>query len=105
MHKIKNRTVKKRPNQGKSHQQSELISQFLTFQTQLKLFHWASIRYGQHKASDQLHADLATHIDSFVEKMLGKYKNHADIVPIISKSRINITNPATSLEYIIELVK
>ena len=114
MHKIKNRTIKnKTSKQGKTNkkiktscnQQSEIISQFLTFQTQLKLFHWASIRYGQHKASDQLHADLATHIDSFVEKMLGKYKNHADIISIITKSRINITNPATTLEHIIELVK
>ena len=40
-----------------------------------------------------------------LEKMLGKYKNHADIISIITKSRINITNPATTLEHIIELVK
>jgi len=50
---------------------SNLVSTLLTFQIKLKLFHWNTDNYAQHKASDQLHTDLSENIDSFVEKLLG----------------------------------
>jgi len=38
----------------------------------VKLYHWKTISYSQHKATDQLYADLNLSIDKFVEVMLGE---------------------------------
>ena len=38
----------------------------------VKLYHWKTTSYAQHKATDELYANLNTNIDTFVEIMLGK---------------------------------
>ncbi len=83
---------------------SQTISTLLTFQTTLKLFHWDTARYAQHKASDQLHTDLSANIDSFVEKMLGKYPDHAATNRIIKRVQVAVRNPKLSLANMIQKV-
>jgi DNA-binding ferritin-like protein len=83
---------------------SRIISNLLTFQTTLKLFHWDTARYAQHKASDQLHTDLSANIDSFVEKMLGKYPDHAAINPIMKRVHVVVQNPKLSLDAMVQKV-
>ena len=38
----------------------------------VKLYHWKTNSYAQHKATDELYANLNLNIDKFVEIMLGK---------------------------------
>jgi len=38
----------------------------------VKLYHWKTRSYGQHKATDELYGNLNEHIDKFVEILLGK---------------------------------
>ena len=38
----------------------------------VKLYHWNTLSYSQHKATDQLYSDLNESIDTFVEILLGK---------------------------------
>jgi hypothetical protein len=38
----------------------------------VKLYHWKTHSYGQHKATDELYAKLNEHIDKFIEILLGK---------------------------------
>lgn len=45
---------------------------FLSFMNQLKLYHWATLSYARHKASDALQQALAPLVDQFVEVYLGK---------------------------------
>jgi DNA-binding ferritin-like protein len=47
----------------------------------VKLYHWKTTSFAQHKATDELYAKLNESIDTFVETMLGK-----------TGSRVNLTN-------------
>jgi len=38
----------------------------------IKLYHWKTKSYAQHKATDELHGRLSENIDKFVEVLLGK---------------------------------
>jgi DNA-binding ferritin-like protein len=53
---------------------------FLQMLNTVKLYHWKTSSYAQHKATDELYANLNTNIDTFVEIMLGK-----------TGSRVNLT--------------
>ena len=61
--------------------QETIVLMFLQMLNTVKLYHWKTHSYAQHKASDELYGELNTNIDSFVETMLGKKGN-----------RVNLTN-------------
>lgn len=62
----KRRTVKKRPTSGR------IVQMFLQFLNMIKLYHWKTRSYSQHKATDELYGRLNENIDKFVEVLLGK---------------------------------
>jgi len=45
---------------------------FIEMLNVVKLYHWKTKSYAQHKATDELYELLNGHIDKFVEVMLGK---------------------------------
>lgn len=51
----------------------KLIAPFITLQQQLRIFHWQSDTYAQHKAFGKAYESLDDLIDSFVETYAGKY--------------------------------
>lgn len=53
-----------------SHQ--NMVIMFLQMLNTVKLYHWKTSSYAQHKATDELYSNLNGSIDSFVEIMLGK---------------------------------
>ena len=50
-----------------------IVSKFLTYQNQIKILHWQTTSYAEHKTLDGLYGDLSGHIDEFVETFMGKY--------------------------------
>jgi len=72
----KNKTIKKMPtekyekvtNKNKSH----IVRVFLEMLNMIKLYHWKTKSYSQHKATDELYAKMQEHVDQFVEVLLGK---------------------------------
>jgi hypothetical protein len=50
-----------------------LISPFLKIQNQLRIFHWQTESYAQHKAFGKTYESLDGLIDEFVEVYMGKY--------------------------------
>lgn len=50
-----------------------IITNFLWFQNQVKIFHWQTFSYAEHKAFDGLYSSLVDGIDDFVETFQGKY--------------------------------
>ena len=64
-------TVKKRSTSA-SNIQNKIVSTFLCMLNTVKLYHWNTVHYSTHKATDELYAELSTKIDTFVETMLGK---------------------------------
>jgi len=49
-----------------------LVCNFLETLHMIKLFHWKTACYSEHKATCDLHAKLSENIDTFVETMIGK---------------------------------
>jgi hypothetical protein len=48
------------------------ITGLLTLQNQLRIFHWQTTVYSEHKAFGKAYEDLDDLIDSFIETMMGK---------------------------------
>jgi hypothetical protein len=60
----------------------------------VKLYHWKTHSYAQHKATDELYSKLNENIDTFVEIMLGKHGNRVDLtqvksIPLFDYSNLN----------------
>ena len=51
---------------------ADIVKHFMELLVMIKLYHWKTHSFAQHKATDQLYADLNEHIDKFVEVLLGK---------------------------------
>ena len=51
----------------------KLIAPFISMQEQLRIFHWQSKSYAQHKAFGKAYEALDGLIDDFVEVYMGKY--------------------------------
>jgi len=45
----------------------------------VKLYHWRTHSYSEHKATDNLHEALSEQVDSFVEKLLGSKNARANL--------------------------
>ena len=63
------------------------ILYFLAFQNDIKLYHWTTLCYSRHKASDKLFESLSDNIDKFVEVYIGIYGR-----PKFNKKELNIVH-------------
>ena len=59
--------------------QPDIVTMFLQMLNTVKLYHWKTSSYAQHKATDELYSNLNTTIDTFVEIMLGKAGNRVNL--------------------------
>ena len=64
--------------------QQQIVIMFLQMLNTVKLYHWKTSSYAQHKATDELYTNLNANIDTFVETMLGK-----------TGGRVNLTRQKT----------
>ena len=61
-------------------QKSEIVQKFMELLTMIKLYHWKTHSYAQHKATDELYGKLNENIDKFVEVLLGKSKHRVNML-------------------------
>jgi len=66
----KKRTAKHRPK--KTGYRSKIVRTFIEMLNTVKLYHWKTRSYAEHRATDELYETLNKHIDRFVEVYLGK---------------------------------
>jgi hypothetical protein len=57
-----------------------IVIMFLQMLNTVKLYHWKTSSYAQHKATDELYSNLNSSIDTFVEIMLGKKGTRVNLV-------------------------
>ena len=50
---------------------SEIITPLLTIQNQIKIFHWQTRSFAQHKSLDEAYSELGGLIDEFIETYMG----------------------------------
>jgi DNA-binding ferritin-like protein len=63
-------------NEKKSH----IVQTFLEMLNTVKLYHWKTESYAQHKATDELYSKLNENVDTFVEILLGKDESRIKMV-------------------------
>ena len=81
------------------------ITTFLTLQNQLRIFHWQTEEYSQHKAFVEAYENLDELIDSFIEEFMGKYgKIRSQEQMNISIKNIDEVNPNQFIESIIKFL-
>jgi len=68
----KNKTMKSMTLKPNDKQKSHIVRIFLEMLNMVKLYHWKTHSYAQHKATDDLYSKLNEQIDNFVEILLGK---------------------------------
>jgi hypothetical protein len=64
------------PNDRKA----KIVQTFLEMLNTVKLYHWKTHSFAQHKATDELYAKLNENIDTFVEILLGKDESRVKMV-------------------------
>jgi len=84
----KNRT---RKNKGKQ-SEATIVLTFIQMLNTVKLYHWKTYSYAQHKATDKLYDDLNDHIDKFMEVMLGKQTTRVDLSAIKNLRLLDFNN-------------
>jgi len=52
---------------------AEIVTIMLTLRNQVKIYHWQTMSYPRHKATDDLVGKLDDALDKFVEVFVGKY--------------------------------
>lgn len=65
--------------------QAEVVAFFLEMLNTIKLYHWKTRSYAQHKATDQLAESLQENVDKFVEVMLGKARGGVERVKMFQR--------------------
>jgi len=60
-----------RKNQRKSLDVSVLILTFMEMLNTIKIFHWSTLSYPSHIATDNLHRKMSELVDSFIEQYIG----------------------------------
>jgi len=73
----------------------ELVNLLLQLFMDVKIYHWKTKSYAEHKATDKLYSALNLNIDRFVEILLGKDDSRLNM-----KGRsIEISDPKTTKEF------
>lgn len=65
-------TRKRRSSSNLSAFQKEITVVFFEMLLTVKLFHWNTYSHSVHKATDELYGELNSHMDRFIEVLLGK---------------------------------
>lgn len=81
-----NKSHRLKPCNKSSNRKSAIVENFIEMLNTIKLYHWNTHSYAQHKATDELHEKMSGHVDKFVEILLGK-----------DESRINKLNAKSNL--------
>ena len=83
----KGKTTKSKITKGKitkgkisSDKKAHIVRRFIEMLNIVKLYHWKTKSYPQHKATDELYEKLNASIDRFVEVLLGKDDSRVKMV-------------------------
>jgi len=87
-----NKINKTRRNKNTSYSPQTIVTMFLQMLNTVKLYHWKTSNYAEHKATDELYTNLNLNIDTFVEVMLGKTGSRVNLTGQKSIPLLDYTN-------------
>jgi hypothetical protein len=62
------------------HSNANIVKTFLEMLNMIKLYHWKTKSYAQHKATDELYSSLSSSVDTFVEVLMGKDESRIHMI-------------------------
>jgi DNA-binding ferritin-like protein len=87
-----NKDKRNNRNNKKSYSPQQIVIMFLQMLNTVKLYHWKTSNYVEHKATDELYTNLNLNIDKFVEVMLGKTGSRVNLTGQKSIPLLDYTN-------------
>ncbi len=102
-----NRTQKKGRTMSRAaskYSESEIILKFIQMLNIIKIYHWKTLSYPEHKATDELYESFNGRMDEFVETMLGKTGKRVNLSSTRSIPFYDYTN-VTKFKQCIETFK
>ena len=93
----KNRTTRmKKFSKGIDNgKKSHLVRVFLEMLNVIKIYHWKTRSFSQHKATDELYSQMNEHVDKFIEVLLGKDQSRISMV----EKHIDLLDAHTTKEF------
>jgi hypothetical protein len=82
-----------------------IVSQFLAIKCNINVYHWRTLSYARHKASDELLSDISNNIDLFVETLIGITGVRPDRVPSFTMVDIIDDNAVVYLNDVIDYLE
>jgi DNA-binding ferritin-like protein len=83
-----------------------VITFLVQFQQQLRIFHWQTDSYAQHKAFGQAYEELDELIDSFVEKFMGTFgRSKPTTTFVLELKPLSQSNVDLALQHFIDYLK
>jgi hypothetical protein len=73
------------PNSRKS----DIVKMFLEVLNMIKLYHWKTHSFSQHKATDELYGRISENTDKFIEVLMGKDQSRIQMI----ESKIDLIDP------------
>ncbi len=101
---VKRRTIKAQKykiNTPKNENKAHIVRVFLEMLNNIKLYHWKTKSYAQHKATDELYEKLNGNIDQFVEVLLGKDESRIKLL----KKRVDLLDANNSQDFKTKIYK
>jgi len=74
---------------------SHLVKIFLEMINMVKLYHWKTHSFSQHKATDELYTRLSDNIDRFLEVLMGKDQSRVHML----ETKIDLLDPDSVKEF------
>lgn len=74
---------------------SHIVKVFLEMLNTVKLFHWRTHSFAQHKATDELYEKLNEDIDEFIEVLMGKDGSRIKLM----EKRIDLIDPSNLRDF------
>lgn len=72
--------------------EKDITVMFMEILMMVKLYHWKTHSYAQHKATDDFYGSLNEHMDRFIEILMGKTGMRIDLMKHKSIKLIDLTN-------------
>jgi len=88
-------------NTPKNENKAHIARVFLEMLNNIKLYHWKTKSYAQHKATDELYDKLNGNIDEFVEVLLGKDESRIKLL----KKRVDLLDTTNAQDFKTKIYK
>jgi hypothetical protein len=89
----KRKTMRNRTNMAET--RAHIVRVFLEMLNNVKLYHWKTYSYSQHKATDELYEHLNENIDKFIEILLGKEETRVKLL----KKQVDLLDTKNTHEF------